>query len=140
MLDTKGLVALWREGLGAQKALLYLERGQRFGYQSHPQLQRFKDSDDPLASIAFYLHEVHVESIRRGYRFNASLILPDMHNPVTCIAVTSGQVQYEYEWLQEKLALRLPGYEPDNQQLSLHPLFSCVPGAIEPWEVIRSKQ
>jgi hypothetical protein len=36
-LDAKGLVALWREGLLAQKVLAGLTKG----YRHHPQLTRF---------------------------------------------------------------------------------------------------
>lgn len=36
-LDTKGLLALWREGLLAQNVLLGLTKG----YRSHPQCTRF---------------------------------------------------------------------------------------------------
>jgi hypothetical protein len=37
-LDTKGLLALWREGLLAQSVILE----QTAGYRNHPQLTRFK--------------------------------------------------------------------------------------------------
>jgi hypothetical protein len=49
-LDAKGLVALWRETLLAQKVLL----GETKGYRNHPQLIRFKNHTDPLAAIAVY--------------------------------------------------------------------------------------
>ena len=38
-LDSKGLIACWREGLLAQKVLL----GETKGYKNHPQLDRFKN-------------------------------------------------------------------------------------------------
>jgi len=37
-LDSKGLVALWREGLLAKKVL----EGGTKGYRNHPQLERLK--------------------------------------------------------------------------------------------------
>ena len=49
-LDTKGLVALWREALLAQKVL----RGLTKGYRHHPQLTRFKAHRDPIAAVAAY--------------------------------------------------------------------------------------
>jgi hypothetical protein len=55
LLDPKGLVALWREGLLAQKVL----QGRTTGYRSHPQLHRFRQSGEPLAAIATYLWAVH---------------------------------------------------------------------------------
>jgi excisionase family DNA binding protein len=42
-LDTQGLLALWREGLLAQKCLLGLTKG----YLNHPQLIRFKRTTNP---------------------------------------------------------------------------------------------
>ena len=50
-LDRMGLLALWREGLLAQKVLL----GQTKGYRSHPQLKRFQATKDPAATIGTYL-------------------------------------------------------------------------------------
>lgn len=37
-LDSRGLVALWRESLRAQKVLM----GDTIGYRHHPQLDRFR--------------------------------------------------------------------------------------------------
>lgn len=48
LLDAKGLVALWREALLAQKVL----QGETRGYRNHPQLARFKQQDDPAAALA----------------------------------------------------------------------------------------
>ena len=42
-LDTKGLVALWREALLAQNVL----HGNTKGYKNHPQLLRFKGISNP---------------------------------------------------------------------------------------------
>ncbi len=44
-LDSKGLVALWREALLAKAVLEVKTRG----YQNHPQLVRFKAQPDPVA-------------------------------------------------------------------------------------------
>src|SRR5215469_13636323 len=63
-LDAKGLVALWREALLAQKVL----QGRTRGYRHHPQLFRFQATRNPAATIASYLAVVHEESVRRGYR------------------------------------------------------------------------
>ena len=59
-LDAKGLVALWREALLAQKVL----HGNTKGYRNHPQLTRFKQQQNPLAAIAAYLREVQREAPR----------------------------------------------------------------------------
>lgn len=71
-LDTKGLLAVWREGLLAQKVL----RGETGGYKNHPQLIRFKLSADPPAAIAQYLRAIYAEAVNRGYSFNAEKIHP----------------------------------------------------------------
>ena len=51
LLDRMGLLALWREGLLAQKVLL----GQTTGYRFHPQLKRFQGSKNPVGAINTYL-------------------------------------------------------------------------------------
>ena len=65
-LDSKGLVALWREGLLAKAVL----EGKTRGYTHHPQLERFREHPDPLAAIVAYLRVVLEEAIRWGYRFD----------------------------------------------------------------------
>jgi len=69
-LDAKGLVALWREGLLAQKVL----QGYTKGYKNHPQLTRFKNTTDPVAAIAAYLGFVVDEAEIRGYHFDRNKI------------------------------------------------------------------
>jgi len=132
-LDAKGLVALWRETLLAQKVL----RGETKGYRHHPQLQRFRAHPEPLAAIAAYLLEVQREATRRGYRFDASKIGPQTTRKK--IAVTSGQVEYELAHLRRKLAVRDPealGRLQHCSQPTLHPLFRAVKGDVEAWEVV----
>lgn len=136
MLDTQGLVALWREVLGAQKALSYYGQGMKFGYQNHPQLQRFKDNDDPMNAMAFYMHVIYEESKARGYKFNATLLMPVHAGNAPAIPVTEGQVEYEHQWLLKKLEGRSPQALPHAQDVQLHPLFFEVPGGIESWEKI----
>jgi hypothetical protein len=70
LLDAKGLVALWREALLAQRVL----QGNTTGYRAHPQLHRFRQSADPLGVISTYLWAVHDEATRRGYAFGAAKI------------------------------------------------------------------
>jgi hypothetical protein len=133
-LDTKGLVALWREGLLAQKVLA----GETRGYRHHPQLSRFREQADAQGAIAAYLSEVQHEAERRGYRFDAEKI-GRCAQGVT-MAVTRGQLDYELAHLRSKLKLRDPAAlqriisvnDPEP-----HPLFKVVAGDIEPWEVLR---
>lgn len=131
-LDAKGLVALWREGLLAQKVLA----GNTRGYRNHPQLDRFRQQADPLAAIAAYLSAVQREAARRGYHFDAGKIPP--YGKVARLKVNAGQLAYELAHLQAKLAARDPaaarllaGERPD-----VHPLFRVIEGGIEAWEVV----
>ena len=65
-LDTKALVALWRETLLAKKVL----EGKTIGYKNHPQLFRFKKSVVALDAINYYLQFVWIEAENRSYNFN----------------------------------------------------------------------
>ena len=130
-LDPKGLVALWREGLLAQKVLL----GQTKGYRHHPQLDRFYACDDPVVAIGAYLAEVVREAQRRGYNFDESKVA--MRGECARIAVTSGQLDYEWAHLVRKLGERAPDLlvaRMDVVAREPHPLFHVVPGEIEGWE------
>ena len=133
-LDTKGLLAVWREGLLAQKVL----KGETTGYRNHPQLLRFKSAYDPLGAIARYLRVVYEEARKRGYQFTESKIVPtDFSAAIIC---TRGQLLYEWRHLKAKLSLRdakrfaqLAGLE----EPLAHPLFKIVEGEIEAWEIIK---
>jgi hypothetical protein len=132
-LDAKGLVALWRETLLAQKVLL----GETKGYRNHPQLTRFKNHPDPLAAIAAYLQEVLREAVRRGYNFDASKIL--RKGTRAKIRVNEGQIAYELAHLLEKLKVRDSAAYARLIQYghpAIHPLFKVVRGEIEDWEVV----
>src|SRR5262245_51386056 len=93
-LDSKGLVAVWREALLAQKVL----QGKTKGYRHHPQLQRFRQSGEPMAAIASYLWAVHDEAKRRGYSFDLSKIAGERQSRT--IAVSKGQLAYEWAHLK----------------------------------------
>lgn len=132
-LDTKGLVALWRETLLAQNVLA----GNTKGYKNHPQLKRFKAASDPLGAIASYLQIVAQEATYRGYNFDTFKI---KGNPCDVkINLTNGQLVFEREHLLKKLALRdKERYEKlrNIEKFEPHPLFKIIQGEIEPWEVI----
>jgi hypothetical protein len=132
LLDRMGLLALWREGLLAQKVIL----GQTTGYRAHPQLKRFQANKDPVAAIGTYLWAVVEEACARGYTFDASKIAIPKRRIV--IPVTQGQMEFEREHLRKKLRRR------DKQRagvlntanLKSHPMMRVVAGDIEPWEVV----
>jgi len=131
-LDRQGLLAVWREGLLAQKVLA----GGTKGYRHHPQLRRFRAQPDPLAAIGAYLRVIAAEAANRGYCFSSAKIL--RLGPVEQMAVTSGQIDYEWQHLKRKLKLRDPLRYAAQSQFSpqLHPLFRPVPGPVEEWEVL----
>lgn len=132
-LDRIGLIALWREGLLAQKVL----EGRTRGYTNHPQLMRFRRTPDPLLSIGTYLYHVFLEGLRRGYRFNKDKIKKYNKSLVNFIPVTSGQVKYEYHLLLYKLSLRNPRLMErlcEPKTIEVNPVFRIVSGPIEDWE------
>jgi hypothetical protein len=134
-LDSRGLVALWREALLAQRVLQGLTRG----YRSHPQLIRFQAQPDPLAAVAAYLDAVAAEALRRGYRFDVARIVPS--GPAPLVRETQGQMLYEWKHLSEKLRLRDPVRWAAHRGVdapSPHPLFEIVPGPIATWERLAS--
>jgi len=126
-LDTKRLVAAWREGLLARAVLL----GKTKGYKNHPQLNRFKGKS--IEYIDTYLFNICSEAERRGYSFDKSKI--DIVDKKISIDVNSDQVYYELRLLEFKLnkQIILNGDFPD-----VNPIFRLVNGPIEPWEKVRS--
>ncbi|MFW6287344.1 MAG: pyrimidine dimer DNA glycosylase/endonuclease V, partial [bacterium] len=100
-LDTKGLVALWRETLLAQKVL----EGRTKGYKNHPQLIRFKEHKHPLLAISYYLFYIYQEAAKRNYNFNFNKIKHhDKINNIDIdkIPVSKGQMIYELKHLKEQ--------------------------------------
>ena len=130
-LDAKGLVALWREALLAQKVL----QGRTRGYQHHPQLFRFRSVRDPSAALGSYLVVVHEESARRGYHFDRSKIGSKRFRGR--IAETTGQLLYEWRHLKRKLALRDVARHRASKSVPVpehHPLFRLIGGEVRDWE------
>lgn len=131
-LDARGLVALWREGLLAQAVL----RGRTKGYAHHPQLDRFRASPAPVASIARYLRAVRDEAVARGYAFDGTRIARTSSR-VVALTVTHGQLVYERAHLLKKLAVRDPARIAALAHVEApdaHPMFRVVDGGVEPWE------
>jgi hypothetical protein len=134
-LDTKGLLALWREALLAQKVL----RGNTAGYKNHPQLERFKEHPQPNEAIAVFLVAIWKEAKRRGYRFNFEKI--GAKKTRIKIRITRGQLQYEFKWLCRKLRKRSPRQYrliASQKKVCPHPLFRPVKGPVAGWERIKS--
>lgn len=131
-LDTKGLLAVWREGLLAQKVL----QNETVGYRNHPQLRRFRSVVDPIAAIGLYLEGIYQEAVQRGYQFGKDKIVrTEFNGKISC---TRGQLLYEWEHLREKLKQRdVRRYTAIEsiQEPEAHPLFHLIEGEVEDWEI-----
>ncbi len=132
-LDYKGLVALWRETLLAKNVLEEKTKG----YKNHPQLTRFKNSNNPTQGINQYLAAVYQESLTRGYHFNKAKYNV-FHEPVN-LTVTRRQIEYETQHLLKKLKTRdIERYLRLLKETNIepHPLFKIIEGEIEEWEIV----
>lgn len=132
-LDSKGLVALWREGLLAKKVL----ENKTKGYRNHPQLIRFKESPCTLTHINMYLHSVCDEADLRGYHFDRKKLSRCRQSKVK-LEVTDGQLDFEWKHLIKKLKGRSPELYKKLKNMAVHdphPLFTLVKGGVEDWEI-----
>lgn len=130
-LDSKGLVALWREALLAKAVLA----GKTKGYRNHPQLERFRAAKNPVDSINKYLEFIYVESQSRGYNFDKSKF--DRVELVEKLSVTDQQLRFEFDHLLQKLKFRDSSRFSQLRELAdieSHSLFYVVTGVIEEWE------
>ena len=130
-LDSKGLVALWRETLLAKNVL----EGKTKGYINHPQLIRFKQAENPLDAINYYLSSVWNEAARRSYKFNQDKFLTI--DSIEKIEVTTEQLNFEKNHLLKKLRTR--NLKKFNEirilsEIETNPLFKLIKGEIELWE------
>jgi len=136
-LDTKGLVAAWREALLAQKVL----QGRTRGYRNHPQLARFRAQRRPVPAVAAFLAGLAAEAKKRGYNFDPGKISRPRSR--SQIKETRGQLLYEWEHLRRKLKTRAPALYRRMREIDkpeAHPLFRIVPGSVQPWEIRNSQR
>jgi hypothetical protein len=130
-LDPSGLTALWRETLLARAVLLNRTRG----YKHHPQLERFRSLERPLAAINSYLEAVRQEATRRSYQFDAGRI--GKARLRGSIPETIGQLEFEWRHLTAKLEVRNPAWLAQfsgERAPDPHPLFRVVAGPVRGWE------
>lgn len=132
-LDQKGILAVWREGLLAQKVLA----GKTKGYKKHPQLVRFQNHQDPLSAINSYLYYIWLESRKRGYFFDQSKITGVGLEKI--INITQGQINYELSHLLKKVQMRdserfLKLKKINLARIKPHPVFKIIKGEVEFWE------
>jgi hypothetical protein len=128
-LDKMRLTGLWRESLLCKKGIEYLERGEKFAYQNHPQSLILQSHKQPLRAINTYLYYVYEEACRRGYNFNSDKISYDLVGIEEPINVPKGQIEFEYQHLGRKL-----NTEVVNQ--GVNGLFKVVDGNIWKYEKI----
>jgi len=132
-LDTKGLLAAWREALLAKHVL----EGKTRGYQNHPQLNRFKAMPDPAGAINSFLQVIYQEAVKRSYNFDQNKI----GSCTQClIPVTTKQVEYEFSFLKTKLYSRDPAkfnLIKDLTTIEVPGIFTVVEGEIADWEKVK---
>lgn len=130
-LDRQGLLAVWRESLLAKAVLEANTRG----YKNHPQLIRFRQSQNPLISINKYLEYIFIESQSRNYQFDETKFIQYPDN--VKIPITSGQLEFEFAHLLKKLQIRSPllySKLKDTNEIAPHPIFTLIIGEKEDWE------
>jgi len=135
-LDSKGIVALWREALLAKKVL----EGKTKGYRNHPQLIRFKEQPDPISAINTYLYYISFSAKEKGYSFDTGKIDSSKIDTKLKIKVTNGQLDYELALLKQKLKRRsIAQYEriKSISNAEPNPLFEATDGPIEEWEKVK---
>ena len=135
-LDAKGLVTLWREALLAKNVLAGLTKG----YKNHPQLDRFYAHENALEAINAYLAGVYTQACARGYKFDVAKVGEFDERNLAKIAVSRGQIEYEFAFLQEKLKSRdIKAYERNLgvKNIEIAGVFEEVAGGIEPWEKVK---
>lgn len=132
-LDTKWLLASWREWLLARNVLLWNTKW----YKKHPQLIRFKASFDKIKSIDAFLYQIYLESKNRWYNFDISKI--ELIKEEWIINVTKWQIKYEFKHLLSKLELRdLDRYNKylKEKNIEINPIFKIINWDVEEWEKI----
>jgi hypothetical protein len=140
-LDRQGLLACWREALGAQAVLA----GRVAGYSHHPQLERFLGRYQ-VKYIGWYLYLLRQEGLMRLTKKGRPMELKqdkileiasyDFDPPIT---VSLGQLLYEKKHLMAKIEARRGKARVDLPVHDLplvHPLFSIRFEDLntEPWE------
>lgn len=116
-------------------------QGKTKGYKNHPQLIRFKNSQDPIKSIDFYLSLIYLESLKRNFNFNKTKFKTTDFKEK--IIINKEQIKFEFNHLQKKLKER--NFEKylenktlfsKNNKIESNNLFNIIAGPIEHWEKI----
>jgi hypothetical protein len=89
----------------------------------------------PLAAISLYLQAICAEAVARGYAFDKSKI--QITEETTTLVVASGQLEYEWAHLMNKLKKRnfvLYQKWKETTMPEPHPMFEVHAGQVESWE------
>lgn len=136
-LDAKGFGATWNEAIIGKNALT----GKRNGYKNHSQLTRFKNTEDPIYAINYYLWTIYKQSIERKYHYNPKYIdFNILSDKSPDIPVTNDQVEYERYHLLNKLWIRDRDkyHKLCNESVTrCNNTFRIINGEIEEWEKVK---
>jgi len=142
-LDSKRLVAQWREALLCRTVL----DGKTTGYKNHPQFLRVKNHTQPYYFINSFLYEIWVEGKLRGYQFNKDKLVTELvkkyGGPLDAMEVTDGQLEYEFNYIQNKLGEFHEQYTKNQQEfneigIQPNPCFFKTVGDIMNFEKIKT--
>lgn len=139
-LDPLGLSRNYFEGLRGYNTLIGLTKI----WKNHSQLVRFKKYE-PISYLSFYLLNVLEEAKTRDlYWSKQSVLEPITIDYTQSMSVTEGQIEYEINWLLNKLKNRQKVHQKyidllefERKNVELHPIFYKVSGDIEPWEKVK---
>lgn len=118
-LDVKGFVAEWRESLLARKVL----QGKTKGWTKHPQLNRFKRSNDPISLINNYLKVVYLESKNRNYNFDESKLVET--TAVETVKIDKNEYKEEWKVYLNKIRIRDPKLYKKYKNIKIPQLHPC---------------
>lgn len=123
-LDQKGLSGQWFEAIIAKNSLISKD-----GYwYNNPQMDIFKNSEDPIDAVNSYLEEVWVEGIRRGYKFKSEYF--DDYCPLVTIPITHEDLYSDMNLLGDRVHKRDIDWYNDiwmtGMRVVPHPLFKVI--------------
>lgn len=142
-LDTKRLVAQWREALLCRAVLEERTKG----YKNHPQFLRVKNHTQPHYFINSFLYEIWAEGKLRGFQFDKSKLVTELvskyDGPLDAMEVTSGQLEYEFNLLQNKFGEFHEQYAKNQQEfnelgIQPNPCFFETVGDVMEFEKIKT--
>ena len=136
-LDNVGLSRAINESISGYKALT----GKQEMWKNHPQLERFKASNNPMSNFQDYAF------VLCRHKFEQWLeqleTIPTETEYEIVMTVTKGQLQYEWKHYLNKLKTQKGRDKELYEKLKLienpepHPLFEVVEGDIESWEKVK---